>query len=55
MHDQSKTDMVAPNSSGRFALTKPGIGNSGPVTVHYSFINDYGAIVTGEAAAGSAP
>ena len=55
VHDDARTEMVAPASSARFALTQTALKNAGAVKVHYSFINDYGAVVTGDAAASRAP
>jgi chaperone protein EcpD len=59
VHDQAHADMVAPGASARFALTQDALRSvakgGGQVAVHYSFINDFGAVVTGDAVAGSAP
>jgi len=55
VRDHAHTDMVPPQSSARFALSQSTLGTAGPILVHYSFINDFGAIVTGDAPAGTAP
>jgi chaperone protein EcpD len=53
--NEARAEMVPPMSSKSFVLARPELHSAGPVTVHYSFINDFGASVAGDAPAGFAP
>lgn len=51
----AETDMVAPFASRQFSLSEPSGRLTSPVTVTYAFIDDFGAVVSGEATASAAP
>jgi len=53
LHDQARTAMLSPRSSARFALSGADLKRA--ATVHYSFVNDFGAVVNGDANAEPAP
>lgn len=46
----AQTDMLAPFSTRQFAL--PGVLPAGPITIRYSFVDDFGAVIGGTASPG---
>jgi len=55
IHDEAHTEMVAPLSTSRFALSRKDLAGAGPAAIHYSFVNDFGAVTTGESTAAVTP
>jgi chaperone protein EcpD len=51
----AQTEMLPPFASRQFSLVKADVRLSSPMIVKYSFINDFGAVVHGEAPVGFAP
>jgi len=46
----AQTDMLAPFASKQFPLAKPDRPLMGQITIRYGFVNDFGAIIRGQAA-----
>ena len=54
LREATRTAMLPPFSSVDFPLAPTRARLTGRATVHYSFVNDYGAVVSGDTAVGAA-